>query len=345
MTNSDLLFLKTLSEAFGPSGAEDEVRDLLFKEIRPFVDHVRVDGIGNLIAEKGDSNRLAICAHMDEVGFMITEIHNDGTLRFASVGGISPASLPSKKVIIGGKYHIPGVIGAKPIHLSKKDKKEITFSDLFIKFGASCKSEAEEIVSVGDFAVFDAKFSVSINNKAVFGKALDNRIGCFLLKKLICSEKVQNATFVFTVQEETGLRGAGTFADNNAFDIGIALDTTTANDLPDVDVPQSVCFLEKGPVISYIDGATIYNRDFINNAFSRLNDNKITAQTKMRRAGGNDASALQKKGNGHQVLSLSVPCRYIHGPLGVTTVFDIQESYQALELLAVDYSNKGENHD
>ncbi len=344
MRNNDLFFLKTLSEAFGPSGEEDEIRSLILREIRPFVDRVKIDGIGNLIAEKGDSRRLAICAHMDEVGFMVSEILDNGTLRFSAVGGISPSSLPSKKVIIG-KNRVRGVIGAKPIHLRKKDKEVVDFSDLFINFGASCKSEAEKMVSIGDFVIFDTEFSVSNNRKSVFGKALDNRVGCLLLKKLISSEKVKNATFVFTVQEETGLRGACAFAEHTDFDFGIALDTTTANDLPDVGIPQSVCFLEKGPVISYIDGATIYNRDLINNIFSRLGDNNIKAQTKMRRAGGNDASALQKKGAGHQVFSLSVPCRYIHGSLGVTTIFDIEESYRALELLSVDFSNKGENND
>lgn len=343
MTNNDLFFLKTLSEAFGPSGVEDEVRSILIEEIRPFVDSIKIDGMGNLIAEKGNSRKIAICAHMDEVGFMISEILDNGTLRFSPTGGISPASLPSKRVIIG-KKHIVGVIGAKPIHLTKNDKKDIKFSDLYIKIAASSKEEAEQIVSIGDSAVFDTEFTISYNKKSIFGKALDNRIGCFLLKKLICSQKIQNATFVFTVQEETGLRGADAFAQNNDYDFAIALDTTTANDLPNVGIPQAVCFLEKGPVISYIDGATIYNRDMVNDTFSYLKANDIQAQTKMRRAGGNDASVLQKRGKGHRVLSLSVPCRYIHGPLGLTTIYDIEESYKALELLSYKYSNKEEKN-
>jgi len=346
MTTKDILFLKKLSEAFGPSGMEDEVRDLLFKEIYPFVDRIRIDNMGNLVAEKGDHKKLAICAHMDEVGFMITQILENGTLRFSAVGGISPSALPSKKVIIG-QNRILGIIGAKPIHLTKndKDKKDLSFSDLFISIGAASKAEAEERISLGDFAVFDTDFAVSVNEKSVFGKALDNRIGCFLLKKLICSEKIKNASFVFTVQEETGLRGAEAFSNNSNYDFAIALDTTTANDLPNITIPQSVCFLKKGPVISYIDGATVYNRDLVNDAFSLLKSNGIQAQTKMRRAGGNDASVLQKRGSGHLVLSLSVPCRYIHGPLGLTTVFDIEESYKALELLAKKHSNRENKND
>lgn len=339
MTENELLFLKRLSEAFAPSGCENEVRELLISELEPCVDSLRVDRMGNLIVTKGDPQKIVICAHMDEVGFMITDIQEDGTLRIGSVGGISPASLPSKRVVIGDQ-RITGVIGAKPIHLAKNEQKEIQLSDLYIHIGADSKEDAEKKVSVGDFAVFDTDFTVSSDGMAIFGKALDNRLGCFLLCKLIRENGLKDGTFVFSVQEETGLRGASAFADDSDYSFAIALDTTTANDLPGVAVPQVVCRLEKGPVISFLDGATIYNRDLVRDAFSRLDSENIPAQTKMRRAGGNDASALQKRGPGHLVLSLSVPCRYIHGPLGLTSVSDIDNSFRALVLLANAYSTK-----
>ena len=338
MNENDLKLLKALSEAFSPSGYESEIRSLIRAEIQSKVDRVYVDPMGNLIAEKGIASDILICAHMDEVGFMVSEICEDGTLKISPVGGITQNSLPSKKIRIG-KNKIQGVIGAKPIHLTRKEKKESDFIDLFAEIGASSKKEAELLTSVGDFAVFDTDFYVTMNGESVFGKALDNLIGCFLLCKLIEENAVKNGTFVFSVQEETGLRGAAAVADKQKFNFAIALDTTTANDLPGIDAPQKVCCINNGPVISYIDGATVYSRDLVRDAFGELNRLGISAQTKMKKAGGNDASALQKVGNGHKVLSLSVPCRYIHGPIGIASIFDIEESFRALVALSARYSN------
>lgn len=333
MKDLDVSLLTRLSDAFAPSGSEDEIRKMIIPEVLPYVDTLKVDGIGNLIATKGDAEKLAVCAHMDEVGFMISEILEDGTLRFGSVGGLTPATLPSKRVLIG-RDRVLGVIGAKPIHLSKNEKNEIGLSDLYIHVGVFSKAEAEKIVSVGDFAVFDTKCRVNEKEDVIIGKALDNRLGCYLLIQLIKSGCVENGTFVFTVQEECGLRGAKCFAEAHSFDIAVALDTTTANDLPSLEGPEAVCKLKHGPVISYIDGATVYDRDLVKYAFSLLEKEKVTAQTKMRRAGGNDASALQKSSAGHKVLSLSVPCRYIHGPAAFTTVSDLKLSEKALEVIA-----------
>jgi len=330
MNEREYTFLKSLSEAFGPSGEEDAVRDLIFQEIRPYADQIRIDSMGNLVAIKGKADFLLICAHMDEVGFMITQIREDGMLRFSPIGGVDPKYLSSKRVRIGTN-RIPGVISAIPVHLNKEKNGKSSYSNLLIDIGARTKQEAESHISIGDCAVFDTKFSyLDPTHYTLKGKALDNRIGCFLLCKLIADPEIQNGTFVFTVQEETGLRGAAAFLGNNPFEYSIALDTTTANDLPSVKKHQMVCQLHFGAVISLADGATIYRRSLVTSLFEYLTKMQIPHQTKSKRTGGNEASAMQKAGLGSQAISISVPCRYIHGPVGCVCVDDIEKSYFAL---------------
>ncbi len=322
MAKLDLSFLSDLSNAFAPSGLEGDVRDLIIDRIKPHVDTLKIDGIGNLIATKGDGSRIVVMAHMDEVGFMITDIRDDGTLSFLPVGGIDPKHLAAKQVVIG-KEKIQGVIGCTPVHLTKKEKKAFEYKNLYIQIGADSKKEAQSLVCIGDYALFDTAFSHSEQEDIVFGKALDNRAGCFLLAELIAMPEIADATFVFTVQEETGLRGAATFLQTHAFPYGIALDTTTANDLPGVLPKNQISHLGGGPVISYADQATIYNRDLIRSIFRLLNEKGISCQTKTKRTGGNEASAIEKVGVGSRAISVSVPCRYIHGPMGLMKTDDL----------------------
>ena len=343
MNKNDFLLLKKLSEAFGPSGREDAVREIILDSIKGQENPIKIDGIGNLIVEKGDVSRLIITAHMDEVGFMLTGYCENGSLEFDQIGGIIPSILPSKVVSLeNGRFF--GVIGATPIHFQTKSKEraELHYEDLCIDFGFDDIKEAKEHVSIGDFAVFDAEFDYFDKSRHFLkGKALDNRIGCYLLIKLIQSKAVQNATFAFTVQEECGLNGAKAILQKKSFDYGIALDTTTANDLPNLSPDRRICGTDRGAVISFADGATVYRRNFIRSIMQGLESEGIPYQTKSAVVGGNEASAMEKSGEGVIPISLSVPCRYIHGPIGLVSERDIEYSQKALaKIIAVLEGNR-----
>jgi len=248
---------------------------------------------------------------------------------FAQIGGIDPKFLPSKRVRIG-RNRIVGIIGAKPVHLSKKGNSA-TYSDLYLDCGFQNREEAEALIQIGDGAVFDTDCDIFDDQRTfILGKALDNRIGVALLCELIQDDRIENGTFVFTTQEEVGLRGATAFMEANRFKIGIALDTTTANDLPAVLPQNTVTSLNKGGTVSFADGATIYNRDLIRFVTDALMQQKIPWQTKMKRTGGNDAAAIDRAGVGALSISLSTPCRYIHSAIGVVKSSDIEDTYSAL---------------
>ena len=332
METRDFELIRSLSDAFGPTGEEDEVRELLIKEVRPYADRLYTDRMGNLVAEKGKDPKIVFTAHMDEVGFMITGFCPDGTLRFDEIGGVVPNSLPSKRVVIGRK-RIPGVICAKPVHFTRKsdDFTPPTYADLRIDVGADSEKEAKEIVSLGDGAVFDTRFGyLDAERKTVKGKALDDRLGCYFLCKMLRDNRIRNAAFAFLVQEETGLRGSAALAGTGKYRIGVAIDSTTASDMPGSFGIRSVCAQLKGGVISFADRATTYDHDLISRVFEKLGREGIPAQTKTLAAGGNDASSLQKAGVGMKAISLSSPTRYIHAPVATMKVRDMESMEKAL---------------
>ncbi len=345
MKETDFEFIKLLSEAFGPSGCEVSVREIIAERIKPYVSSLVVDKLGNMIAEKGDGGNTVISAHMDEVGFMVTGISDSGLLRFSQVGGITPNSLPSKRVFFPERGCF-GVIGSKPIHLNKENENKVSYSDLYIDIGAENKSEAESMISLGDLAVFTTKTEKLPTEKNYFkGKAFDDRLGCFLLCKLIQNPDIRNCTFVFTVQEETGLLGASAFALRKSFEFGIAVDVTTPNDLPGISGPKTVCKLNHGPVISFADGRCVYRQSLISSVFSLLEENGILCQTKSIRAGGNEASVFKNVGGSMKTISISVPCRYIHGPVGVFCEDDLMETERALLCILSEISKGGKFND
>jgi endoglucanase len=335
LNDKEIELLRLLSEESGPSGNEERIRSIIKKQIADYVDTITTDPMGNLIAKVGESNDIVIMAHMDEVGMMVTKIEEDGAIRFQSIGGISPSALPSKRVRFH-KNSIKGVVSAQPIHFTrnKNEDKKYLCSDLLIQIGTNTRSETEKYISIGDAAVFDSSFEVLVDEKRSFlGKALDNRLGCFLLIRAIQNSLFNDCTFVFTVQEENGLRGAHALLLKHSFQFGIALDTTTANDLPGVVGAEQVCHRFGGGVVSFIDGATVYDRDMVMKIFEEAKRKKIPLQTKTKKAGGNEASALQKCGLGCKAVSLSVPCRYIHGAVGLVSEKDIEDCYAALFMI------------
>lgn len=328
--------LKELCLINGTSGDEGKVRDYIITQIKDYCEY-SVDNMGSIIAykkgKKAPKQKISINAHMDEVGFIVAGITDDGYLRFTSVGGID-SRVCLDRIVTVGKKAVKGVIGDKAFHLLSSDEKDRcpSFDDLLIDIGATSKDEAEQYVSLGDFAYFDCDY-VELGNGYIKAKALDDRIGCMLMIELIKSELEYDTVFCFNVQEEVGLRGSKCTSYAVDADIAIVLESTTAADLDGVSGANRVCVLGDGPVISFMDNRTIYDRELFELGFTVAKENNIPAQTKTAVAGGNDAGAIQTSGDGARVMAISLPTRYIHSGASVVKASDIDETRRLLKAL------------
>lgn len=330
------MLLKKLTESSGVSGNEKEVRDLIISEIKDYVDTIKVDPIGNIIAYKkgkANSKTLMVTAHMDEIGLIIKDIDASGLLKFLTVGGIDKRILVSKPVTIGPNK-IMGVIGAKPIHLQKKSesKRALDIDELYIDIGAKTKEDAERIVEIGDYVNFHSDY-VEFGNDLVKAKALDNRVGCSILVNLI--KNLQDVTFyaVFTVMEEVGLVGAGPAAYEINPDIAIILEGTVCYDMPKLDTHLIPTSLGQGPAISLMDRSTVYNSKFRNKVVEIAKENNIPFQYRKTSMGGNDSGKIHTSKTGCLTTTISVPCRYIHSPASVMSLRDYNNTYKLAKAL------------
>lgn len=330
------MLLKKLTEASGVSGNEKEIREIIIEEIKDYVDKIEVDKIGNIITyKKGKitNPKLMVTAHLDEVGLMITGINDAGLLKFVTVGGIDKRILVSKPVKVGIDK-IPGVIGAKPIHLQKREERNnaLNISELYIDIGANNKEEAEKLVSVGDYVIFDSEL-LEFGKGLVKAKALDNRVGCNLLIDLLKKESDVGFYGVFTVMEEIGLRGAGPAAYKVNPDISIILEGTLCSDMPKADVHQVSTYLGKGPAISLMDRTTIYDIEFREKIVEIAQKNNIPYQFRKTTFGGNDSGKIHLAKEGSITSTISVPCRYIHSPISVMSLDDYNNTFKLLEAI------------
>ena len=325
--------LKDLCLLNGTSGREEAVRNYIIEKIKDKCEY-SVDALGSVIAfkkgRKAPDKKVLLAAHTDEVGFIITDITDDGYLRFAPVGGIDAAVVLGRRVDING---IKGVVGAKAVHLLSDDEKknEPAFDKLAIDIGAADKAEAENAVSLGDCAYFASDYC-EFGDGFIKSKALDDRIGCMLMIELINSDLEYDTYFCFNVQEEVGPRGSGCSAYAVKPDVAVILESTTAADIDGVTGGDKCCVLGKGPVVSFMDGRTIYDKQIFDLAFEVAKENNIKIQTKTKIAGGNDAGAIQKSGAGCRVAAVSLPCRYIHSGSSVVKIGDIEETRRFLPL-------------
>ena len=329
--------LKTLCYLSGPSGYEDEVRDYILERVMPHADEVMTDSLGNLIVTKkgrvAPTKKIMLCAHMDEVGIIITGIDDDGYLRFDFLGGVDRRVVIGKRVYIG-KNRIPGVIGIKAYHLVDKEeeksvpKREETYVDI----GAASKDEAEGLVPLGDYGVFDDSV-YEFGEGFIKAKALDDRVGCASMIKLLESELPCDCTFAFTVQEEIGTRGAKVVANRICPEVAIVLEGTTAADLPDVPEGKTICKLGEGIVIPFMDRGTLYSRRLYSQVTELADMNNIKWQTKHMIAGGTDASVIQRSGIGVDTIALSAPLRNIHSPASIAKISDFEVMPELARLL------------
>jgi putative aminopeptidase FrvX len=321
--------LKTIIELcdlIGVSGDERPVRDYIYKKVEPYAEKVTADVLGNLIVykkgKKTPGKSIMVCAHMDEVGFIVTGVTDEGCLRFANVGGIDTRSILGKTVRTGGD--IFGVIGCKAVHLTKKEERDKIppIDDLYIDIGAGDKKSAEERVSPGDYFTFDGA-AEPFGDGLILGKALDDRIGCACLIELIRSEIEYDCVFVFSAQEEVGNRGIFGASFEIVPDVALIVETTTAADLPDVKGTKKVCTLRGGVVIPFMDKGTIYDREFYTMLTGLADESGIPWQTKTYISGGTDASAIQRSRAGVKVAGLAAAVRNIHTGASVAAVSDI----------------------
>ncbi len=324
------MLLEKLSNASGVSGNEKDIRQVIKDEITPLVDEVSTDTMGNLFATKkgGDNNlKVMLSAHMDEVGLFVDFVENGGIIRFKKIGGIDDRVLLSKKVFVG-ENKTPGVIGLTPIHLQGGKKKEVIKSDdMFIDIGATAKDD--KLAKVGDTAVFATKFAQS--GDILRGKAFDDRAGCGVLIELLKGTYPFTICGVFTVQEELGLRGAKIAAYNVNPDFAFALEGTTAGDTPtERDVSPSTS-MGKGPAITFMDRSLISNKRLLDLLVDTAKKENIPFQFKRTITGGTDSGAIHLQRGGIPSITVSVPVRYIHSPVGLMNQNDFNNAVKLME--------------
>ena len=336
--------IERLSLAFGPSGCEGEVAALICEELAGLPVELTYDRMGNLTAHLPGpvgAPRVLLSAHMDEVGFMITEIEKKGFLRFSTLGGIDPRVMVGRPVTLGDESkRVCGVISCKGIHFQNAEERGKTpeLKDMYIDIGVGDKDAVERFVSLGDFGTFDTKFlPLGKDGEFISGKALDDRVGCAVLIEVlraVASEALPlDLYFAFTVREELGISGATVVANRVAPDIAFVIETTAMADLPDVPAARRVADMGKGGVLSLLDRATIYDRALIDLALEVGAREGIPVQVKRFVSGGNDAKHVQRSGKGVRCLALSAPTRYLHAPVSVASRRDIESMIALLHAL------------
>ncbi len=327
-----LNLLEKLCNAVAVSGDETEVRQIVLEAVRPLADEVKVDAMGNVLAtRRGNAPRrvrVLLAAHMDEVGFMLVDDEGQGIYKFRPVGGLDPRQLVGKPVLVG-RDHTPGVIGARPIHLTTPEERQraIPLDSLRIDLGPKGKAQ------IGDRATFATRFRRV--GPSIFAKALDDRLGVATLIELLrhAPENV-DLLLAFTVQEEVGLRGARTAAYAMNPDLAIAVDSTPAHDLPpaeeEMDNTAYNTRLDHGPAIYIADRATLADPRLVRWLAETGEAEGIPYQFRQPGGGGTDAGAMHRVRAGVPAVSVSVPGRYPHTAVGLARVADWQNTLRLL---------------
>lgn len=310
--------LKEMINAHGVSGSEREIAEVIKKYAAPLCDEIREDILGNIIAhKKGEGRRVMIAAHMDEIGIIATYIDDNGFIRFNTVGGVSVKELPYRRVKF--RNGVVGVIGCEEENFSKK----AALSSLYIDIGAKERAEAEKAVSVGDTAAFAGEMYISDISGRIISKTLDDRVGCYCLIEAM--KKIKNSKndlyFVFTVQEEVGLRGAGSAAYGIEPEIALAVDVTDTGDTPECE--KMAVKLGGGAAVKIYDRSVICHKSVREGLIKIAKSRNIPYQLEVMTDGGTDAGAIHTSGTGVAAGGVSVPCRYVHSPSEQADISDI----------------------
>ena len=324
----------------GVSGDESAVASEILSLIEDYCE-AETDPLGSIIARKKGARSsdkvILFDAHMDEVGLMVTAAAEDGSLLFTTVGGIDPRVLLGRQVLVG-EDALPGVIGGKPIHLQDADERKtaVPADKLRIDIGCRNREEALSLAKPGDTVAFLPEFA-RFGNGAFRGKAIDDRFGCAVLVDLIRSELPVDCTFVFSVQEEATGFGAEAAAFSVRPDIAVAVEATSAADIPGVSGADCACKLGGGAVLSLLDKGALYPQPLTRRCAAIAEQKGIPFQYKTAVAGRNDASAYQKTAGGAEVLAISAPCRYIHSPQCVIREEDMRAVRELLFALLENF--------
>jgi endoglucanase len=325
--------LKRLCDAHGISGYEDEIREIVRAELESYVDEIKVDKLGNLICVKNGSEfKEMVCAHMDEIGFMVKSIDDKGFIRFAPIGGwFSQIALGQRVILHGSKGKVYGVIGCKPPHVMKDEerKKAVEFKDMFIDIGAESRDEVIEMgIEIGTPITIDREL-VKIGNK-VTGKALDDRAGLAVMIEALKRTKSDATIYaVATVQEEVGLKGARVSAFAIEPDVALALDVCVATDFPGAESVHMDIKLGKGPAITIVDASgrgLIATKNIVKWLRETAEKYNIPYQLEVAEGGTTDATAIQLTKSGIPSGVVSIPARYIHSPVEVVDIRDLESS-------------------
>lgn len=323
-----LNYLKKYCDILGPSGMEDEIREAIIADIKDSGCEYKTDPMGNLIVLKKGKNRrnkkVLFSAHMDEVGFMVKYIDEDGYLWFDAVGGVDRRVVSGRRIVFC-ESNIHGVVASKAIHMQTIDErgKCEPIGDMHIDIGASDRETAKRYISVGDCATFEPDYE-EFGSGLVRSKALDDRFGCAALVSMINRELEYDTYFAFNTCEEVGCDGAKEVAHRLRPDVVIALEATTAGDVLGVPKSKCACEIGKGAVLSLMDRSTIYAKELVELATEVADEKGIKWQYKNVVAGGNEAGVYQRAAAGARVLAISAPARYIHSASNVLSLEDMQ---------------------
>ncbi len=336
----NIKLLKEICEVAGAPGHEQRVREIVLREVKKLSDKISIDNMGNVTAfKKGKKNKkVMIAAHMDEIGFIITHIDENGFLRFIPLGGFDPKTLTAQRVIVHGKKDVIGVMGSKPIHVMTPAEREkvVPIGDYFIDLGLS-KKEVEKIVTVGD-TVTRQRELIEMGN-CVNCKSIDNRVSVFILIETL--RELKNSPYdvyaVFTVQEEVGIRGANAAALQIQPDFGFGLDTTIAFDVPGAKAYEVVTKLGNGVAIKIMDSSTICDYRMVKYMKQTAEKHKIKYQMEILPAGGTDTAGIQRMTPGGSISgAVSIPTRHIHQVIEMADKSDIRSSIDLLKNCILD---------
>jgi endoglucanase len=337
--------LEKLSNAHGISGYENSVAEIIRDEIAPYVDEITTDRMGNLVAiRRGDDFKIMLAAHMDEIGLMVQYVDEKGFIRFVGIGGwYNPVLVAQRVLLHGEKGIVRGVLGNKPPHVMEDAdrKKPVQLSDMFIDVGAKSPEEVATLgISVGTPVTIDREYA-PLSGTIVTGKAFDNRAGCAMLIGALKEMQTSHTVYaVFTVQEEVGLKGAKTSAFALEPDVALATDVTIPGDSPGIERRKAPVFLGEGPVIVMVSAS---GRGHLADprmvAWLRKTAKKydIPVQLEVGDGGNTDASAINYERGGIPSVPISVPSRYIHSPV---EVLDLKDLEAGIHLLAKAVAGK-----
>ena len=328
--------LEKLCGIYAPSGEEERVTSEIEKALPEGISYEYMRN-GNLVVfkegRKKSDKTLMVFAHTDEVGFIVTKITDEGYLKFDTVGGIDKRILLSKRVFVGEKS-IPGIIGVRAVHLTSREerKKSVPMEEMYIDIGASSREDALKYVMPGDYASFEAGFT--LNGKRMISKAFDDRAGVATLLRLVNSETEYGFIACFGIGEEIGLKGAETAANKYKPHYGLILEGTTCQDVNGTPEEGKSTRLGEGPAVSIRDFGSCSDREFNSFIFKLAKENNLKYQLKRTHRGGNDARVVQLAGSGVKTAVISVPVRYIHSPSGIMDSEDFENAFKLTKTIA-----------